>query len=117
MSNPQSELFKELSSNEIFAKYLSQLNELDEATVLTNALNDNELMQKLVSIINDLEIIKTKMQIKINQANKGKNKITSNPTLNYPYEENNILYLTDTIKIVKKGLEYKIVTPEYVMNY
>ena len=40
MSNPQGELFKELSSNELFKKYLDKLNECDENTVLLNALND-----------------------------------------------------------------------------
>jgi hypothetical protein len=114
MSNPQSELFKELSTNETFKTYLDQLNTTDENTVLINALNDTDLMQKLTNIIDDLDIIKLKMQIKINQVNKNK-KVTD--IKEYPYEDNNTLYLSTDIKIEKNGLIYKIVTSDYVMNY
>lgn len=116
MSNPQSELFKELSSNELFKKYLDQLNEYDENVVLLNALNDDDLMTKLKSILDDDEMIKTKMQIKINQVNKCKPK--DETIVNFiPYTENGITYLTPTIKIERVGFNMKMTTPDFEIIY
>jgi hypothetical protein len=140
MSNPQGELFKELSSNELFKKYLDQ--EYDENTILNNALNDDELMTKLKNILDDNEIIKSKMQIKISQVKKSKNKVnqpkntnesnnklvneSNNKLVNelnnedivfIPYTENGITYLTPTIKMERVGFNMKLTTPDFEVIY
>ena len=98
MSNPQGELFKELSSNELFKKYLDQ--EYDENTILNNALNDDELMTKLKNILDDNEIIKSKMQIKISQVKKSKNKVNQPKNTN---ESNNKLVNESNNKLVNES--------------
>jgi hypothetical protein len=78
MSNQISELYKVLNNDEKFLKYTEELKlepTQEQSNVLIDkALNDEELMKLILPIIDDIEIIKSKMQIRMTQTLKTVNK-------------------------------------------
>lgn len=117
MSNPQSELFKELSNNSIFNNYLNQLDGSNDDQILQLAMSDEELMQKLKSILDDENIIKVKMSIKINMVNKSKKPIYKEEEEFVPYYKDGNAYLSKDIKIIREGFNLKLITPTFTLTY
>jgi hypothetical protein len=139
-----SELFKELSTNEIFLSYFNDNIEFkSESDILNDMLNNKELMLRLNSILDDEDIIKSKMQIKINQLNKQKNRninnneqhekdksfsssSDSNQKNTYsdnehfiPYYDNEtqIAFLSPTVRIEPEGNIRKMICENFICYY
>lgn len=126
------ELFKVLGKNEIFANYVKEVASKSNEEIINFAINDNELMDSLSTIVNDIEIIKVKMDVIIGQKRKSyekqleKDNITNvksdceDNVIVYKYEPlnvNNVVYSDEHFYLEKNGLRLRLVTSEFEMYY
>ncbi len=134
------ELFKNLSKNNIFNEICKKMeNGLSNNQVIEEAMNNEELITELKNILDDVNIIKSKMEIIIGQKRKGiekqKEKLVQNNNTNNnnnksdqnsekeikmnndefsffknkPQNKNNVTWINDKTYIEQNGLNLKMV--------
>jgi hypothetical protein len=122
--NNINELFKIFSSNEIFTKYLVNINlETDQNELIEEIMNDDNFISLACQYVEDKEIIKNKVQIKISQEIKklNKNKIIDNINDNLCEDWNNkykLRYISDSITMqLQNDNSIKLITPNFTIYY
>ena len=60
-------LFKEIHNNIIFNEYCKELTIDNQEEIINNVLNNFELINVLLNIVNDIEIVKSKIELIIGQ--------------------------------------------------
>jgi inosine/xanthosine triphosphate pyrophosphatase family protein len=138
MSNKIGDLFKLLSKNEIFTNYLKDIehNKTNE-DIINSALNNEQLMQELTNIVDDVGIIKNKMDIIIGQKRKNYEKereklkekneiledvqnIEESETIEFKYLPINpekVVWLNNYTYLERIDHMMRLVTTEYEMYY
>jgi hypothetical protein len=139
------ELFKVLGNNEIFNSYCQDKTKSND-NVLNESFNNEELMTILRSIVNDDNVIKSKMEVIIGQKRKNANKQKTNnvttisstnetvsastrveeekeieetkPKFAFePINQDNVIYLNDHSYLERVGIQMRLVTVDYELFY
>jgi hypothetical protein len=141
MSNKIGDLFKLLSKNEIFTNYIKDIeNGKTNQEIVNSALNNEQLMQDLTSIVDDVEVIKNKMDIIIGQKRKNyekerekeklkdkeeisevdQNQHQDSEIIEFKYKPINpekVIWLNNYSYLEKVDHRMRLVTTEYEMYY
>ena len=139
------ELFKVLGNNEIFNSYCQDKTK-SNVDVLNESINNEEIMNILRNIVNDDNIIKSKMDVIIGQKRKNSNKqkTTNVSTISSrnetevvstcveddkeveerkiefkfePINPYNVIYLNDYAYLERVGIQMRLVTVDYEIFY
>ena len=114
MSNNIGELFKILGKNEIFTNYVKEVeNNKTTSEIIDMAINNEELMNVLLTYVSDINVIKNKMDVIIGQKRKSYEKILEKKSINKEIiDKENI----DEKEIEKEIIfKYKPINPENVI--
>ena len=139
------ELFKVLCNNEIFNSYCQDKTK-SNIDVLNESINNEEIMNVLRNIVNDDNIIKSKMDVIIGQKRKNSNKQKTNNVSTIssrnetevvstcveddkeleerkiefkfePINPYNVIYLNDYAYLERVGIQMRLVTVDYEIFY
>lgn len=139
------ELFKVLGNNEIFNSYCQDKTK-SNIDVLNESINNEEIMKVLRNIVNDDNIIKSKMDVIIGQKRKNSNKQKTNNVSTIssrnetevvstdveddkeleerkiefkfePINQYNVIYLNDYAYLERVGIQMRLVTVDYEIFY
>ena len=140
MSNNIGELFKVLGKNETFANYVKEIeNGKSTNEIIDFAVNDNDLMEQLMTLVSDVAIIKSKMEVIIGQKKRSFEKKNDNANTNAkpennapaeskstdkfsnfshkPFNLNNVVWLDENTYLERIDMRLRLVTTEFEMYY
>jgi len=136
------QLFKTLGNNSTFLGYITQ--DKTSAEIIDQAMSDETLMSELLNIVNDVSLIKSKMDIVIGQRLKSMKKVVEPENIivsisdadvqdqdqdqdqdpdpftlftQKPINKENVIFLWSTCYLERVGLKTRLVNEDIEMFY
>jgi hypothetical protein len=128
------QLFKTLGNNSTFLGYITQ--DKTSAEIIDQAISDETLMSELLNIVNDVSLIKSKMDIVIGQRLKSMKKVVESENIivsisdtpdqcqdpftlftQKPINKDNVIFLWSTCYLERVGKTTRLVNKDIEMFY